>query len=66
MVPQPSKDAVLNHYRPGQCNDMRPSREWIDAAKLAVAQVAAAEGKPMSRHQRGLIAAAPKLAGGES
>lgn len=55
MVPKASKDSVLRHYRRGQCNDMRPSREWLDAAKLAVAQVALAEGAPMSKHQRKLI-----------
>jgi hypothetical protein len=52
MVPEASKAAVLRHYRPGQCNDMRPSSEWIAAAKRAVLLVAIAEGAPMSKMQR--------------
>lgn len=55
MVSATTKTRVLDHYRPGQCRDMRPSREWIDAAHTAVAEVANAEGKPMSRHQRSLL-----------
>lgn len=59
MVPGALKDAVCSHYRPGQCRDMRPSREWLDAAKLAVAKVAQAEGRPMSKHQRELLGGQP-------
>lgn len=56
MVPKPQQDRVYLTYRPGQCDDMRPSPEWFDAAKLAVALVAQAEGKSTSRHQRELLA----------
>lgn len=56
MVPKAQQDAVLRHYRRGQCQDMRPSAEWFAAAKLAVALVAQMEGKPMSKHQRELLA----------
>jgi hypothetical protein len=57
MVPADVQQEVLHHYRPGQCNDMRPSPEWFAAAKLAVALVAQREGKPTSRAQRELLAA---------
>ena len=56
MVPEAVKADVYRHYRRGQCNDMRPSPEWIAAAKLAVALVAQAEGKPTSRAQKELLA----------
>lgn len=55
MVPRDMQLAVLEHYRHGQCNDMRPSQEWLAAAKLAVATVAQSEGAPMSKHQRDLL-----------
>lgn len=55
MVPYQTQLAVLEHYRRGQCNDKRPSREWFDAANLAVAQVAEQEGAPMSRRHRELL-----------
>ena len=48
--------AVLTHYRHGQCTDMRPSKEWFDAANLAVAEVAEIFGMPMSRRHRQLLA----------
>jgi hypothetical protein len=56
MVPKAQQEAVLRHYRRGQCQDMRPSPEWFAAAKMAVALVAQQEGKPMSKHQRELLA----------
>lgn len=56
MVSAATKAAVLRHYRPGQCNDMRPSRDWIDAANTAVAEVAQLTGSPMSRRHRELLA----------
>jgi hypothetical protein len=55
MVPLHTKDRVLHAYRPGQCDDMRPSPEWLEAAFLAVAQVAAREHAPMSKRQRALL-----------
>lgn len=41
MVPKDIQRKVWAAYRPGQCNDKRPSEEWhlaADAAILAVAQ----------------------------
>ena len=39
MVPKQLRDAVWRTYRPGQCDDMRPSREWHDAADAAIESV---------------------------
>ena len=56
MVTTATQRAVLAHYRRGQCDDMRPSKEWFDAANTAVAEVARAEGQPMSIRHRELLA----------
>jgi hypothetical protein len=45
MVPAHIQRAVYKAYRPGQCDDKRPSQEWIDAAEAAIKAVAAAEVK---------------------
>lgn len=55
MVPADAQRRVLGAYRPGQCRDMRPSQEWFDAAQLAIALVAKAEGKGTSIRQRQLL-----------
>ena len=55
MVSATTKGRVLDTYRPGQCRDMRPSREWLNAAMTAVAEVAKATGQPMSLRQRELL-----------
>lgn len=55
MVSARTKDAVCSHYRPGQCRDMRPSKEWFDAANTAVAEVALLCGMPMSLRHRELL-----------
>lgn len=55
MVPKDVQRAVLEHYRQGQCEDKRPSQEWFVAAQTAIACVAAADKKPMSRRQRELL-----------
>ena len=36
MVPGLIRAAVYATYRPGQCADKRPSREWLKAARLAI------------------------------
>lgn len=46
-VPQIIQAAVYRHYRPGQCDDMRPSRAWHLAADAAIGAVAAREGQPV-------------------
>lgn len=45
MVPERHKAAVWMTYRPGQCDDMRPSFAWHAAADEAIAAVARLEGK---------------------
>lgn len=55
IVSGTTKTEVCSHYRRGQCKDMRPSREWFNAANRAVAEVAQRECRPMSLHQRGLL-----------
>lgn len=46
MVPKTIRDEVWRTYRPGQCDDKRPSAEWHKAADAAIAAVAAKEAKP--------------------
>lgn len=44
MVPTPLRRAVWATYRPGQCDDLTPSRAYCEAAKAAVVAVAQKEG----------------------
>lgn len=39
MVPPPIRRRVWGTYRPGQCDDKNPSKEWIAAADDAIAAV---------------------------
>lgn len=43
MVPRDLQRAVWATYRPGQCDDKRPSPEWHAAADAAIAAVAQKE-----------------------
>jgi hypothetical protein len=43
MVPPRIRRAVWRHYRPGQCDDKRPSKAWHEAADAAIAAVAKKE-----------------------
>lgn len=43
MVPKNIRNKVWEHYRPGQCDDKRPSKEWLDAADQAIRAVAIKE-----------------------
>jgi hypothetical protein len=45
MVPTHVKRAVWQHYRQGQCDDMRVTREWLEAADAAIGYVAKREGR---------------------
>jgi hypothetical protein len=45
MVPQVIQRAVWAAYRPGQCDDKRPSEAWHLAADAAIGFVARAEGQ---------------------
>lgn len=44
MLPKPLRDRIWETYRPGQCDDWQPSREYCLAAIDAVRFVAAKEG----------------------
>jgi hypothetical protein len=44
QVPKNIQQAVYLHYRPGQCDDKHPSKEWHDAADAAIGFVAQKEG----------------------
>lgn len=51
MVPPRLQEAVWRHYRPGQCDDKNPSREWHEAADAAIGYVAIREGHRLSVNQ---------------
>lgn len=51
MVPKVVQDAVWEHYRPGQCDDKRPSQEWHAAADAAIGSVARQEGRGLTGMQ---------------
>lgn len=48
-VPKKVADAVWANYRAGQCDDKRPSREWLNAADAAIGWVARLEGRAISQ-----------------
>jgi len=39
MVPKAIQREVWKHYRPGQCDDKKPSEAWHRAADAAIAAV---------------------------
>lgn len=43
MVPKRLQRAVYSTYRPGQCDDKRPSKDWFAAADAAIWAVAQKE-----------------------
>lgn len=47
MVPRKIQRAVWAAYRPGQCDDKKPSGNWMRAADAAIGHVANAEGRPL-------------------
>lgn len=51
MVSQRNQAAVWKHYRHGQEIDKRPSREYLEAARAAIAEVAAKERAQRAAHQ---------------
>ena len=51
MVPVVIQRAVWRTYRPGQCDDKRPSMEWHRAADAAIAAVAIKERRPVSKNE---------------
>lgn len=49
MVSRPTQLRVWAAYRPGQCDDKRPSLEWCRAADRAVEEVARRENMTVDR-----------------
>lgn len=47
QVPRGIQRMVWDSYRPGQCDDMKPSAEWHKAADAAIGYVAQLEGQPV-------------------
>lgn len=45
MAPADKQQAVLKHYKRGQCDTKRPSIEWIRAARAAITEVGIIEGR---------------------
>jgi len=48
MLPKENRDQIWNTYRPGQCDDRRPSQEYCDAAKAALTVIADKEGRKLT------------------
>ena len=44
LVPPVMQRAVYDSYRPGQCDDRGPSRDWLRVARTALNHVARATG----------------------
>ena len=51
MVPRGIQRVVWSTYRPGQCDDKRPSEAWHQAADAAIGFVARIEGKPLRKSE---------------
>lgn len=51
IVPRRIQQAVWAAYRPGQCDDKRPSEVWHEAADAAIGYVAAREGQPLRKSE---------------
>lgn len=54
-VPKRIQLAVWRGYRPGQCDDKRPSADWHAAADAAIGYVALLEGKAISKRQSDVL-----------
>jgi hypothetical protein len=52
LVPRKIRDAVWATYRHGQCDDMKPSREWLQAADAAIGFIARLEGKLVTKTEK--------------
>lgn len=56
MVPRDIRDAVWRSYRPGQCDDKNPSKDWHTAADAAIGYVAIREELGTSPSERVALA----------
>jgi hypothetical protein len=45
MISKKTQRLVWLYYRPGQCDDKQPSKEWLNAANLAIEEVIQKEKK---------------------
>jgi hypothetical protein len=57
LVPRPLQRAVWGAYRPGQCDDKRPSKAWHQAADAAIGFIAELEGRGVSDSERAALQA---------
>lgn len=57
-VPARIQQAVYRTYRPGQCDDKRPSEAWHEAASAAIGYVATLEGHGAVRSEIKAVVAA--------
>lgn len=44
-LPKAMREAIWDTYRPGQCDDMRPSAAYLEAARAAITYLAEKEGR---------------------
>ena len=51
MVPRELQRRVWATCRPGQCDDKRPSKEWMVAANAAIDAVAAKEARQRAQKE---------------
>lgn len=56
LVPKPIQRLVWAGYRPGQCDDKRPSRQWHQAADAAIGYVARFEGRRVTETEAEALA----------
>lgn len=56
MVPRPIQRLVWAAYRPGQCDDKRPSKQWHQAADAAIGYVARMEERPVTKAEADALA----------
>jgi hypothetical protein len=56
-VPRAIQDEVYGYYRPGQCDDKKPSKEWHAAAAAAIGYVAMLEGHGLLKSEARELAA---------
>lgn len=55
MLPKLNRDQIWATYRPGQCDDRRPSQQYCDAAKSALTVLAKKEGREVTGLEPELI-----------
>lgn len=54
-VPKAIRDAVWANYRSGQEGDWKPSKEYCEAAKLAVRAAAEKEGRKVTGQEKEIL-----------